>query len=185
MPYQAVARVLPLAGPLVSQHLKVVIVHDQVVGDEEDGGLEGTVTETKEGAVGFIDLDALITRRTPSGPARKTFGVGIVLNKSGLARELGGTASPAGQAGRGRDGRGPGPVSRRTASPAGQAGRGQVKAPLMLQSRKTAHFRSGITAVPSPPPARGLRPQQVPGRHSIVAGQRHRTLGCYPAGIGR
>ena len=85
-----VAWIFPLAGPLVHQDLKVVVVHDQVVGDGEDGRPQGMVAQTDERAVGFVDLITLVTRWSQAAPACETFGIGIVLDGSGLAGEVGG-----------------------------------------------------------------------------------------------
>lgn len=86
----AVTRILPLTGPVLNQHLKVMMVHDQVVGDAEDGGPQGTVAETDQGAVGFVYLITLVSRGSQPGPACQTFGIGIVLDGTRFARKLGG-----------------------------------------------------------------------------------------------
>ena len=58
----AVPWILTLAGPTLDQDLKVVIVQDQVFGDAEDGGPQVPVAEADQGAVGFVNLIALVTR---------------------------------------------------------------------------------------------------------------------------
>src|SRR5438034_839716 len=54
------AGVFALGGPARRQRLEVVIAHDEIVGDAEDGGAQGTVAGADQRAVGVIDLIALV-----------------------------------------------------------------------------------------------------------------------------
>ena len=54
------ARVLGLSGPLGGQGLEMMVAHDQVVGDGEDGGAEGMVTVAHQRTIRVVDLVALV-----------------------------------------------------------------------------------------------------------------------------
>jgi len=68
----------------------VVVAHDQIVGDAEDGGTERTVAIAYQRAIGFVYLIALVTRRSQAGAAGDGLGVGVVFDGSHLAGEVGG-----------------------------------------------------------------------------------------------
>ena len=68
----------------------MVVADDQVVGDAEDGGAERAVAVADQRAVGFVDLVALVTGRAQAGAAGDGLGVGVVLDRSHLAGEVGG-----------------------------------------------------------------------------------------------
>src|SRR5436190_22649947 len=55
-----VPRVLALGGPLRRQPLEVVVAHDQVVGDAQDGGAEGAAAVSHQRTVGAIHLITLV-----------------------------------------------------------------------------------------------------------------------------
>src|SRR5262249_34070434 len=83
--------ILALAGPACGQGLEVVVAEDQVIGDTEDGSAERAVAVAHQGPVGFVHFVTLITRWTETSAAGDRLGVGVVVDGSGLASEVGGT----------------------------------------------------------------------------------------------
>jgi len=82
-------RILALSGPLGRQRLEVVVAHDQIVGNAQDGGAEGTVAMAHQWAIGFVYLIALVTGWSQASTAGDGLGVGIVLDGPHLPREVG------------------------------------------------------------------------------------------------
>jgi hypothetical protein len=85
-----VSRILPLAGPLGNQRLEVVMAHDQVVGNAEDGSAQRVMAKADQRAVGFIYLVTLVTRWPQSSAARDRLSVGVVLHGPRFTSEVGG-----------------------------------------------------------------------------------------------
>src|SRR5262245_20486046 len=53
-------RILALSKPLRRQRLEVVVAHDQIVGNAEDGRTQRTVAVAHQGTIGAVDLVALV-----------------------------------------------------------------------------------------------------------------------------
>jgi hypothetical protein len=85
-----VAWVLAGRPPVVHQDVEVMVALDQVVGDAKDGATQGAVAAAHQRAVGMVDSVALIAGRKESGATGDRLGVGVVLDGSHLAGEVGG-----------------------------------------------------------------------------------------------
>src|SRR6266852_6092593 len=85
----AVTRILALSGPLGRQRLEVVVAHDQIVGNAEDGGAERTVAVAHQRAASLVYLAALVTGWSQACAAGDGLGVGVVFDGPHLAGEVG------------------------------------------------------------------------------------------------
>ena len=83
-------RVLALGAPLGGQRLEVVVADDQVVGDAQDGGAQGTIAVAHQRAIGVVYGVTLITTGPQACAAADRLGVEVVLDGPHLTREVGG-----------------------------------------------------------------------------------------------
>ena len=78
-----------LSPPSGGQDAKVLVLSDQVLGNDENRSSQLAVGVPHQAAVGAIDLVALIPRRVQAGSLGNGSGLGVALDRSHLARELG------------------------------------------------------------------------------------------------
>ena len=84
-----IAGVRLLDPPSRGQDPEVLIAPDQVVGNDENRTPQVVVGVSHQRTIGMIDLVALVPRRVQAGSPGNRSGLGIVLDRSHLAREFG------------------------------------------------------------------------------------------------
>src|SRR5207244_13006063 len=78
----------------------MMVALDEVVGHAQDGGTELAVAAAAATAVGFVYLVALVTGRSQAGTARDAPGIGVVLDRSHRAGDVGGGDDVGGREGK-------------------------------------------------------------------------------------
>jgi hypothetical protein len=88
--HMAVTRVLAGGLPGGAEQAEAGVAPQEIVRDPEDDGAEGAVGAADQRAVGAIDAVALVARREQAGAAGDGPGIGVVLDRSHFAGEVGG-----------------------------------------------------------------------------------------------